>query len=146
MKAATVVSAATFITGRCRRAIAPAIRTTSSGSPIYNPFSLVVPENVFASRSQPATLKCIDESGISGARRLPRYREVSCTGPDIRAGPAVSSHSGYASSRAVMAEAIPMTRAADFQRSRAAARLTAAAMNSPMAPTITVETPGSRPR
>jgi hypothetical protein len=76
-----VVSAATFIAGRCRRAIAPAMSTTKSGSPIYNPFSLVVPENVFASRSQPVTLKCIDESGISGARRLPRYSEVRCTGP-----------------------------------------------------------------
>ena len=140
MKAVSVVSAATFITGRCRRAIAPATRTTSSGSPMYNPFSLVVPENVLASPSQPVTLKCIDESGISGARRLPRYSEVSCTGPDIRAGPAVSSHSGYASNRAVMPAAIPMVCAADFQRSRTAPRLTAAAMKSPMAPTMTVET------
>ncbi len=93
-KAASVVSAATLITGRCRRAIAPVIRTASRGSPIYKPFSLVVPENVFASGSHPVTLNRMDESGISSASRFPRYSEVACTGPDTRSGPAVSSHSG----------------------------------------------------
>ena len=93
-KAAAVVSPATRMTGRCRSATAPATRSTSSGSPMYRPFSLVLPENVSASGSQPAARNRIDESGISGARRFPRYSEVSCTGPDTRAGPAVSSHSG----------------------------------------------------
>ena len=54
------------------------------------------PENVFASGSHPATRNRMDESGISGASRFPRYSEVSCTGPDTRSGPAASCHSVYA--------------------------------------------------
>ena len=61
---------------------------------MYRPFSLVPPENVSASGSHPANRNRMEESGISGASRLPRYSEVSCTAPDTRAGPAISSHSG----------------------------------------------------
>ena len=85
---------------------------------MYEPFSLVPPEKVFASGSHPGTRNRMDESGTSDASRFPRYSEVSCTGPDTRSGPAVSSHSGYASSTTMTAAAVPKTRAAAFHRPR----------------------------